>query len=297
MKALFRKEALDHFSSSSGMSKGVRGVRIRTGLWVGLLVLCTGVFSLWLFFGTIYETVPTEGIIWSPQGNGGVYALSNGTVSKTIVSVGSMVQAGDILAVIPNEALLEEIQSKKAEGVSEEDLAALYRAYDGQSMVRAHISGIVTAITDENVYVKTGDQVASVVPYDAERNNKTLIGFVPARNGGLISLGMEVQVTPDFATREAYGYIEGYVSSIGAYPVMGQAIQEERSQLFLPSLEERESYLQVEITFIPDAQSQSRLKWSNPRSGNMDVAIGTMCTADIVVKSYRPYAWLFGGAS
>ena len=89
---------------------------------------------------------------------------------------------------------------------------------------------------------------------------------------------------PDFAPREEYGYIKAYVSSISGYPITGQRIHAANSELFLSTLDERESYLQVEITFIPEAQAQSRLKWSNPKSGNIKVAMGTMCQADIVVE-------------
>lgn len=293
MKDLFRKEALEGFSSNSGMSKSVRAARIRSGVFTALLFLCTLVFFLWLIWGTIYETVPTNGIIWSPESGGAVYAATPGIVTKTVVSVGSSVNAGDVLAVIPREDLLKEIQAGKAEGLSEQDIRWLYEEYERGSMLRSHISGIVTEIADENTYIQTGEKVASVVPYDEKGNNKTLIAFVPARNNGLISVGMEVQVTPDFAPREQYGYIRAYISRIDPYPVLGQTIKDNRADLFIPSLDERESYLQLEITFFPDAKAPSHLKWSNSKSGGIDVALGTMCRADIVVKKCHPYEWLF----
>ena len=43
----------------------------------------------------------------------------------------------------------------------------------------------------------------------------------------------------------------------------------------------------------PDMAAQSGLKWSNPASGTIDIAMGTICTADIVVEKCRPYEWLF----
>ena len=293
MAELFRKEALESFSSNSGMSKGIRAISIKNTVFVVLLTVCAAAFTLWLAFGTVYETVSVDGIIWPAENNGAVYAQSDGTVTKTVVSVGSMVSAGDILAIIPSQDILSGIESGKASGISESDLQKLYGDYDNISVIRANINGIVTEIVKENAYIRTGEKIASVVPYDTDGNNKTLTAFIPAQKGGLITVGMEAQVMPDFAPREEYGYIKAYISSISQYPITGQRIQDTNSELFLSTLDERESYLLVEITFIPEAQAQSRLKWSNPKSGAIKVAMGTICQADIVVKKCRPYEWLF----
>ena len=293
MKNLFREEALNSFSSHSEMNKGIRAINIRTLIFAIFLFICAAIFALWLFFGTIYETVTVEGIIWPAQMGGEVYADAEGFISKTTVSEGSEVNAGDILAVIPQTDILEKIESGKAGNITDEQLNSLYNEYDLKSTVRSNMDGFVTYIANENSYIRGGDKIATIVPYDQSGDNKKLTAFIPAENGGLISLGTEAQVMPDFAPREQYGYIKAYISDIASYPVTGQSIKETNSELFLPTLNERESYLRIEITLMPDAQSQSRLKWSNPRSGSVDVAMGTLCGADIVIKECHPYEWLF----
>ena len=293
MKDLFRKEALESFSSNSGLTKGIRAVSIRTTVFIVLLVICAAAFSLWLFFGTIYETVSVDGIIWSTKSGGAVHAESGGIVSKAVTSSGNTVKAGDILAVIVQEDILSEIETKKKSGISDEELQMLYDEYDKKSIIRSNIDGIVTYIADENSYISDGGKVADIVPYDKNDNNETLTAFIPAENSGLITLGMEVQVMPNFAPREEYGYIKAYISEISSYPVTGQYIRDNRSDLFLSTLDERESYLQIEITLMPDSEAQSHLKWSNPGSSDIDAPMGTMCVADIVIKKCRPYEWLF----
>ena len=293
MKNLFREEAIDSFSSHSEINKGVRAVTIRTIFFVAFLFVCAAVFAVWLFFGTIYETVSVEGIIWPSQMGGEVYSVSEGILSKTTVSVGSDVKSGDILAVIPQSDILKKIENGKAGSITDEELQKLYDEYDLGSIIRSNMDGFVTYIADENSYITAGEKIATIVPYDQSGDNKKLTAFIPAENGGLISLGTEAQVMPDFAPREKYGYIKAYISDISSYPVTGQSIKETNSELFLPALDERGSYLRIEITLMPDAQSQSRLKWSNPKSGNTDVAMGTMCGADIVIKKCHPYEWLF----
>ena len=290
---LFRKEAVESFSSSAKLNAGVRAIYIKTAVFLVLLLLCAAAFGYWLMCGTIYETVTVSGAVWPMRNGGTVYATCGGVVSKTVVSEGDVVKAGDILLVIPQDDVLAEIEAAKQAGVSQDELETLYKKYDDQSMVRAAIDGAVTYITDENRYISEGDVVAAVVPYDKDGNNRTLTAFVPSRSSGFVTLGMEVQIMPDFAPRDKYGYIEGYVSGISAYPVTGQSVKETGDALFAGLVEDAESYLPVEITLIPDMTAKSGLKWSNPASGTIDIAMGTICTADIVVEKCRPYEWLF----
>ena len=293
MKNLFRKEALNSFSSHSEMNKGIRAVTIHTAAFIAVLFVCAAVFSVWLFFGTIYETVSVEGIVWPSQAGGTVYASSEGIISKITVSEGSEVKSGDILAVVPQSDILKKIESGKSGAITDAELQKLYDEYDRRSVIRSNTDGFVTYIADENSYIAEGSKVATIVPYDRGSDNKKLTAFIPAENGGLIALGTEAQVMPDFAPREKYGYIKAYISDISSYPVTGQSIKETNSKLFLPTLDERGSYLRIEITLVPDASSKSRLKWSNPKSGGVDVAMGTLCGADIVIKKCHPYEWLF----
>lgn len=293
MASLFRKEALESFSSNSRMNTGIRAVSIRTGVFVAILVLCTGALVAWLLLGTVYEKVPVNGVVWPAQSDGEVYSPSDGTMTRAVVSVGTKVNAGDILAVIPNKEILSEAEEVKAEEGSAEKLERLYGEYDKRSLIRSNIDGIVIYIADENSYINKGERVAEVVPYSENGNNKTLTAFIPAKSGGLVTLGMEAQVMPEFAPREKYGYIKAYVSGISAYPIMGEDIKRNNSKLFLSSFDERESYLQLEITLIPDAQAPSHLKWSNSASDSIDVVMGTICNAYIVIEKCRPYQCLF----
>lgn len=290
---LFRKEAVESFSSKSGIKSAVRAVSIKTAVFTTLLALCAMTFAFWLVFGTIYETVTVSGAIWPAKNNGDVYAVYDGTLSKAVVSEGDTVKAGDILAVIPQEDILAAIETGQQNGISDTELQRLYDEYDSRSMIRSAVDGAVTYIADENSYMTEGAKVASVVPYDESGNNRTLTAFIPSDSSGFITLGMDVQVMPDFAPRDEYGYIRAYISEIASYPVTGQNVRETSGELLAGPLDDTESYIRIEITLIPDMAARSGLKWSNPSSGSIDVAMGTVCTADIVIKECRPYEWLF----
>ncbi len=290
---LFRKEAVESFSSKSGMNSGVRAVSIKMTVFIVLLTICAAAFIFWLIFGTIYETVTISGAVWPAQDNGSVYASCSGTLSKAVVSEGDTVKAGDILAIIPQKDILSSIDTGKKNGITDAELQKLYDEYDRSSVVRSAIDGVVTYIADENSYISEGSRVAAVVPYDESGNNRVLTAFIPSDSSGFITLGMDVQVMPDFAPRDEYGYIKAYISGISTYPVTGQSVRDTNGELLAGLLDEAQSYVQIEITLIPDMTAQSGLKWSNPASGRVDVAMGTVCTADIVVRECRPYEWLF----
>lgn len=290
---LFRKEAVESFSSSSELNTAVRAVSIKATIFTVLLILCTAAFAMWLFFGTVYETVTVKGAIWPPKNSGGVHTVYGGTVSKTIVSEGDIVQAGDMLAIIPQSDILEEINEKKQDGASDEELKKLYDEYNKRSVIYSSIDGAVTYIVDENSYLFEGDTVASILPYDKDGNNKILTAFIPSDSSGFITLGMDVQVMPEFASREEYGYIKAYISNIQSYPLTGKTVVETGGNLLGNLIDNSKSYTCIEITLIPDMTSHSGVKWSNPESGDLNIAIGTVCTADIVVKKCHPYEWLF----
>jgi hypothetical protein len=292
MADLFRKEALESFSSNSGMGRGIRAVGIRTKLFSAVLVMCALAFGVWLMFGTVLETVAVNGVVWPSENNGTVYLERSGTVSKLTVTPGQYVKNGDILAVIPQGDILEKLKAAQGSNASDAEIDRLYDEYDKYSLIRSNVNGIVTQLIPENTYVDRGGKIAVVVPYDDSGNNSRLTAFIPARQSGIVNLGMTVQVTPEFAPREEYGYINGYISSIGSYPVTGQYIKENSAELYDPDMAETENYIKIEITLLPDASAKSGLKWSNPGSGDIGLAMGTVCGCDIIINQCRPYQWL-----
>ena len=286
---LFRKEAVENASVRTDKASAARAVGVKYTLFAAALALCAAIFTVWLLFGEIYETVSVDGIIWPNGSDDTVYSERSGTVSKTTGSRGSSVKAGDILAVIPQESILEKIRKRS----SDAELAALREEYDKYSFIRSDVDGIVTYIADENAYVGTGEKIAVITPYSESGNNMKLTAFIPSGKGELVSLGMEAQVMPEFTPREKYGYINAYVSGISQYPIKGEYIKNNMSNLYMPSLEEGNNYLQLEITLLADASTASRLKWSNSVGASIDAPMGTVCKADIVIDKRPPFRWPF----
>ena len=284
MSNLFRKEAMENHSPNKELTLAVKAIPVKWIIYMAVLVICAALFAVWLFLGTIYESVSLRGIAWPDKSYGDVYAETSGIIAKTTVSVGDKVEAGDILAVMPDNNMLE-----KAAGNSDEQVLA---EYDRKSVIRSNTSGIVTYIADRNSYLNKGDMIASVVHYDKNGNNDIITAFVSDEKSRHIELGMEAQIMPDYTPREQYGYITGYVSAISDYPVTGEQIYNSDKQLYMSGMDMNENYIEVQITMMRTSGEGGRLKWSKASGEDQPVNLGTRCDVDIILKKYKPYKWL-----
>ena len=282
MSDLFRKEAVENYTTNREATLSVRAIPVRWVLYIIILILCVTLFCVWLFGGTVYESETVRGIAWPNKSYGDVYAEKSGIVTKTTVSVGDTVKAGDILAFMPDEDMLDVPEEEKN-----------YEAYDRASAIRAKTNGIVTYVIDRNSYVNEGDLIAAVISYDKNGNNDILTAFVPVEKSSLIGLGMEVQIMPDYAPRDKYGYISGFVSAISEYPVTGEQIYNSNKQLYMSGMDFSESYIEIEVTMMRSAGEGSHLKWSTKTGRDITVKPGTRCDMDIILDKYRPFDWLF----
>lgn len=284
MSNLFRKEAMENHSPNREITLAVKAIPVKWLIYMIVLIICAASFTIWLFFGTVYETVSLRGIAWPDDSCGDVYAETSGIIAKTTVSVGDKVEVGDILAVMPNNDVLE----KSAGGSIEQ----VYDEYDRKSVIRSKANGIVTYIADRNSYVNPGDKIATVIHYDKNDNNDIITVFVSDEKSGLIDLGMEAQIMPDYTPREQYGYIIGYVSAISEYPVTGEQIYKSDKQLYMSGMDMDESYIEIQITMMRASGEESSLKWSKASGENKTVNPGTRCDVDVILRKYKPYRWL-----
>lgn len=284
MSNLFRKEAMENHSPNREITLAVKAIPVKWVVYMTVLFICAASFAVWLFFGTVYETVSLRGIAWPDDSCGDVYAETSGIIAKTTVSVGDKVEVGDILAVMPNNDVLE----KSAGGSIEQ----VYDEYDRKSVIRSKANGIVTYIADRNSYVNHGDKIASVIHYDKNDNNDIVTVFVSDEKSSLIEIGMEAQIMPDYAPREQYGYIIGYVSAISEYPVTGEQIYNSDKQLYMSGMDMDESYIEVQVTMMRASGEESSLKWSKASGENKTVNPGTRCDVDVILRKYKPYRWL-----
>ena len=287
---LFREKAMQSSSTLSDVGRGIAGIRISVWLSVMGLGLCAAVFMIWLFFGTIYETVSVTGLVWPLESGGTVYAETTGIVTGQVIYSGAEVKAGDILAILYDDEALMQLDLAKTENSSA--FAELQKKYIRKTVVRSHVDGIVSHIVDKDTRVAEGEVVAEVIPFDKDGNNKRITTFIPADRLDQIENNMEVQIVPEFASRDRDGYVYGYISSVGKYPITGEYVKQYYDSIFSLGIDMQEKYICVEITMVSDANAKSGLKWSNTKSEEIDIGLGTLCHCDVVTNKLQPYQYL-----
>lgn len=285
---LFREKAMQNSSSLSDIGKGIAGIHI--SVWLSILGIgfCAAIFMIWLFFGTVYETVSVTGIVWPMESGGTLYAETTGVITETIVNSGEEVKSGDILAIISDDELLSQLELAKQDNSFDD----LQKKYIEKTVIRSHINGIVSHIAEKDTRVTEGEAIAKVIPFDENGNNQRIAAFIPTYRLNQIENGMEVQIVPEFASRDKDGYVYGYVSAVEKYPITGEYIKNNYDSIFSLDIDLQQKYIRVEITMVSDANSKSGLKWSNSSSEEMDIELGTLCNCEVVTDKLHPYQYL-----
>lgn len=273
---LFRREAVDSAQHTFNTRENLYSLPMNIKLIAFLLALCFSMFAVWMFFGNLTQALQADGIIYSKNGQRSIFAPSGGIVSDVLVQTGDRVNEGDVIAVIYNPDVLPDPEHAEL----------------GRYVVRTAHSGIITDVCTEGKGIDMGDLLASIVALSSSSDDRAVYAFIPAGEANSIEPGMAAQVSLQFAPREKYGYIEGYVSDIQDYTVQSEQLSRSFGQSVKNIADEDSTYHIVQITLLPDNESPNGLRCSNTQGASLPVEVGTVCDVDIIYGSKRPYAWL-----
>lgn len=293
--SIFRKTALDRISSPEQLNEYIKITN--PGVWaviVGCLAILIAV-GVWSVFGSIPDTVQVKGVVFPQKGVTALIPEAGGRISDVRVKVGDFVQAGQILAVVPQEGLIQQINELKGQSIPDnEKVSALRSDYERKSLIIAPVSGIVLNIMGVHETASPNQPLASIVRQEKFADDKQIITYVPSSTAKKLREGMEVQASPSFAPREEYGYMYGYITSIGTYPVTeANVLSTLGSEQYASGLLPKVSCVEVRITLTPDPDSADKIKWSNQKGEGINLSIGTNCNLLIVTKKIKPYQLMF----
>ena len=287
---LFRKSSIEKMNSPEGLHEYIKITH--PGIWsflVGCLVLITAV-GIWGFYGNIPDTIRANGIVFPQNGVVSVIPVSGGRINDMRVKIGDFVEAGQIIAVIPQESILGQIEDyKRSDLVEEEKLMELYHLYERNALVVSPVSGIVLYAKSTNETISSTETIVRIVKQDKYSDSRQIVCYIPTGTAKKLKEGMEVQVSPDFAPREEYGYMYGHITSIGSYPVSQNDIINSLGDLQYAQGLLQENSVEVRVTLTVDPSSQSKIKWSNKKGEKIALDIGTSTNILIVVDNYKPY--------
>ncbi|MDD3364611.1 MAG: HlyD family efflux transporter periplasmic adaptor subunit, partial [Syntrophomonas sp.] len=158
------------------------------------------------------------------------------------------------------------------------------------SLIVSPVSGIVLSAKSVNETVSSTEAIAGIVKQEKYADDKQIICYIPTSTAKKLKEGMEVQVSPNFAPREEYGYMVGHITKIGTYPVSeADVLSAVGSTQYAIGLIPKESSVEVRVTLTVDPNSQDKIKWSSKKGELIPLSIGTSCNMLIVVKNYKPY--------
>lgn len=125
------------------------------------------------------------------------------------------------------------------------------------------------------------------VAFAQEGEEEKVYCFVPMGVSKRLSDGMKVQVSPDYAPREEYGYIFGMVESIGERPVTEEEIEQTFGNIqYVQGLITQGNMVEVRVAL---ERAEGRLKWSTQKGESVLVTSGSNCNLLIVTKERKPY--------
>jgi hypothetical protein len=129
------------------------------------------------------------------------------------------------------------------------------------------------------------------VAFAQEGEEEIVFCFMPMSMSKRLMGGMKVQVSPDYAPREEYGYILGTVESIGEKPVTEEEIVQTFGHAqYVEGLITQGNMVEVRVAL---ERTEGRLKWSTQKGESVSVASGSNCDLLIVIRERKPYELIF----
>ncbi len=303
MSNLFQKSALNSMATPEQLDQQVKIVKPRIWLGLSAFILLLAALLVWGIKGNISSTIAIEGIVFPKSGVSSLVSDKQGVIQDVLYQTGDNVQKGDVIATMPDEAILSQIQSlenemKTAEGEKKKDYKKrreeLYEQYDESSVIRASSDGMIQSIAAAGQVVSPGEEVANILVNSQYMNNRQIVAYVPLKTAKRLEAGMEAQVSPAHASREEYGYMEGYITSIGTVPVTEDSLEKYYGNLeYVADMLPDESAVEVCISVQVDENSENLFLWSNEKGNSLSVEVGTVCDIQVIVENDSPISLVF----
>lgn len=293
--SIFRKSSLERISSPEQLNEYIKITN--PGVW-GVILGCMALFiaiGFWSVFGSIPDRIQVKGVVFPEDGVTTLIPAEGGRIGDVLVKVGDYVEAGRIIAVVPQDRLIMQINELKAQPNPDlKKIKALISEYERNSLIVAPVSGIVLNVMDVHETVSSTQTLVSIVEQEKYADDKQIICYIPFSTAKKLREGMEVQASPSFAPREEYGYMYGHITSIGTYPVTEANVLSALGSLqYAEGLLPQGSCVEVRITLTPNPDSTDKIKWSNKKGEGINLSLGTNCDLLIITKKQKPYQLVF----
>lgn len=98
-----------------------------------------------------------------------------------------------------------------------------------------------------------------------------------------------VQISPNTAKREEYGFMLGRVVSVSEFPATPQGMMALlNNESLVQLLSQQGAPFVAHVELVPDAHTVSGYQWSSQAGAGLDVSSGTLCTASVILRQQAP---------
>lgn len=152
--------------------------------------------------------------------------------------------------------------------------------------------GIFTLLATGLVWIFSGGIPKTVdlkgVVIGGPGEEQKVYSYVSIADSKRLSKDMKVQISPDYAAREEYGYKNGVINSIGTDIVTTEYLTNKfkNPQIVVPilySLQET-NYVEIEIEMRD---------WSSEKGESIKISEGSVCKVSAIIGETKPYELIF----
>ena len=153
------------------------------------------------------------------------------------------------------------------------------------------LSGFFALLIAVAIWAFTGTIPETVkytgVAFSEVKGEETVYCYMPLGVSKKLSEGMTVQVSPDYAPREEYGFIYGKVVSLGEKPITEADLVKTFGTIqYILGIVPQGNVVEVKIALN---RAEGKLTWSNQKGQSVEVTSGSNCNLLIVTRERKPY--------
>lgn len=111
--------------------------------------------------------------------------------------------------------------------------------------------------------------------------------YVPISTAKRLKVNMETEISPDYAPKEQYGYINGKIVDIGENVITEAYLQDnlQNPEIIFPLISKsNENLIQIQVGLSG---------WSSEKGESIIVTDGSSCTVSVVESEQKPYQLIF----
>jgi HlyD family secretion protein len=184
---------------------------------------------------------------------------------------------------IARERLEARLRVEKAERGA---AAVTARLRDASAVVSPSDGRVIDVLVVNGQMAAAGEPLLRLEP--ASEALEALL-YLPAKDGKKVKPGMTVRVAPSTVKPEEFGYVQGVVRSVSAFPASAKGMQRLlQHEGLVTTLSASGTPFEVLVTLSPDPTTASGYRWTSGRGPDLQLMSGTLATALVTERTRRP---------